>query len=251
MKGGGKLRLDIEYYGTDFSGWAKQPGHATIEGHLEAVLGRILQQPVRLSVAGRTDAGVHARGQVASLAVGGAVDPERLQWSANQLLPDTIVITGVYRVDPGFDARADAVSRRYSYTVLQRAWPSAFRHRFVHFVRRQLDFDALSAAAAMVRGRHDFTAFTPTVSEHRYFERDVDLSEWRRQGELLVYQVRARSFLRGMVRALVGTMLEIGRGYRPLSDLERLLAGAGRSEAGETAPASGLCLEEVEYRRDR
>lgn len=241
------FRLDLEYDGTDFAGWAKQPQLATIEGTLEDVLGRILQEPVRLSVAGRTDAGVHARGQVASFRAAGGIDPGKLMWSANQLLPNTIVITGAREAPQGFDARRSARSRSYTYTILYRGWPSAFRHRLVHFIRHGLDLEAMRAAAELVAGKHDFTAFTPTVSEHSFFERKVELSEWRQEGELMIYSIKANSFLRGMVRSLVGTMLEIGRGRRPVEDMARLLGGAERPEAGETAVPAGLCLEKVEY----
>jgi tRNA pseudouridine38-40 synthase len=242
-----KFRLDIEYDGTGFAGWAKQPGLATIEGALERVLGRILQQEVRLSVAGRTDAGVHARGQVVSFRSAGGPGPGKLMWSANQLLPDTIVITGAREVPEGFDARRSARLRSYTYTILYRGWPSAFRYRLVHFIRQGLDLAAMQEAASQIAGRHDFTAFTPTVTEHSYFERDIERSEWRREGELLIYHITSSSFLRGMVRSLVGTMLEIGRGRRPVDDMARLLGGAERPEAGETAMPAGLCLEKVEY----
>lgn len=241
------FRLDLEYDGADFAGWAKQPELATIEGTLEAVLERILQEQVRLSVAGRTDAGVHARGQVVSFRAGGGTDPGKLMWSANQLLPNTIVVTGAREVPESFDARRSARSRSYSYTILYRGWPSAFRYRLVHFIRQGLDLESMRTAAQLVAGKHDFTAFTPTVSEHSFFEREVELSEWRLDGELLVYRIRANSFLRGMVRSLVGTMLEIGRGRRPAEDMARLLNGAERPEAGETAVPGGLCLEKVEY----
>lgn len=241
------IRLDTEYDGSDFSGWAKQPGLSTIEGTLTAVLGRILQAEVRLSVAGRTDAGVHARGQVANLRSGNAIDPDALMRSANKLLPDTIVITLAAAVADEFDARTSALARSYSYSVLNRAWPSAFRHPYVYFYAKELDFDLLSQAAALVRGPHDFTAFTPTVTEHNYFQRDINISEWQRAGDLLVYRIQSSSFLRNMVRVLTGTMLEIGRGYRPLADLEALLAGTGRADAGVTAPPGGLCLEQVIY----
>jgi tRNA pseudouridine38-40 synthase len=258
------IRLDIEYDGTDFAGWAKQPGLPSIEAALEEVLGRILQQRISLSVAGRTDAGVHARGQVASfmvdtasIATGGAgtidfgdastIDPGKLRRSANQLLPPAIVITRASEAPPGFDARNNARSRSYSYSVLNRAFPSPFRGRFVHYFPGKLDPRLLDEAAALVRGRHDFTAFTPTVTEHNHFVREISRSEWRREGDILVYQITASGFLRNMVRVLVGTMLEIGRGYRPRTDLPGLLAGAERSAAGETAPPQGLCLEAVGY----
>lgn len=241
------LRLDIEYDGTDFAGWAKQPGLPSIEAELERVLGRVLDEPVRLVVAGRTDAGVHARGQVASIRTAAGIEPAKLVRAANSLLPAAIVITGAADAAPGFDARRSALSRTYSYTVLNRPWPSAFRHRHVCWYRGSLDLSLLKQAAALIPGRHDFTAFTPTVTEHFHFEREVMTSQWRQEGDLLVYGIRAQSFMRNMVRALVGTMMEIGRGYRPVADLARLLEGAARPEAGQTAPAAGLCLQSVEY----
>ena len=242
------LRLDIEYDGTGFAGWAKQPGLASIEGELEKALGRILQQEVRLSVAGRTDAGVHARGQVASLETTAPIEPARLLGSANQLLPPQIVIKDVREAPPGFDARRSARSRTYSYSVLNRRFPSAFRHRFLHFHYGELDYALLERAAALIAGRHDFTAFTPVVTERAHFERDITLSEWERRGYLLVHRIQASGFLRNMVRVLVGTMLETGRGCRSLESLEKLLEGdAARVDAGVTAPPCGLCLEEVEY----
>ncbi|MHB0867238.1 MAG: tRNA pseudouridine(38-40) synthase TruA [Thermoleophilia bacterium] len=241
------IRLDIEYDGSSFSGWARQPGLSTVEGTITAVVGRILQEEVRLSVAGRTDAGVHARGQVANFRPGSDIDPGALSRSANKLLPDTIVITRAAVVPDEFDARTSAVARSYSYSVLNRGWPSAFRYPHVYYYAKELDLDLLRRAAALVLGPHDFTAFTPTVTEHNYFQRDINISEWQRVGDLLVYRIQASSFLRNMVRVLTGTILEIGRGYRPLTDLEALLTGAGRPDAGVTAPPGGLCLEQVIY----
>ncbi len=242
------IRIDIEYDGTGFVGWAKQPGQPSIESALEAALGRILQHEVTLSVAGRTDAGVHARGQVASIrtAVSG-IDPGRLRRSANQLLPPYIVITAISEQDPGFDARYSALSRSYSYSVLDRPYPSPFRSRFVHYFPGRLDRELLDQAAATILGRHDFRAFTPTVTEHTDFGREITQSLWGREGDLLVYRITSAGFLRNMVRVLVGTMLEIGRGYRPVTDLPGLLRGAERPEAGETASPQGLCLESVAY----
>ncbi|MBE0428920.1 MAG: tRNA pseudouridine(38-40) synthase TruA [Thermoleophilia bacterium] len=241
------IRLDLEYDGAGFAGWAKQPGLPTIEGALEEALGRILQEEVGLSVAGRTDAGVHARGQVASLRVAGPVEPDRLMRSANKLLPEGVVITGAVEAPPGFDARRSALSRTYSYSVLNRPFPSAFQARYSFYYPGTLDKQLLRDAAALVLGHHDFTAFTPTVTEHGFFEREIVLSEWRMEGELLVYWIGSSSFLRNMVRVIVGTMLEVGRGYRPLDELRSLLLGAGRPAAGVTAPPRGLCLEAVGY----
>lgn len=241
------IRLDLEYDGTGFAGWARQPALPTIEGTLIEALSRILQEPVSLSVAGRTDAGVHARGQVASFRTGNSLKLDKLRRSANKLLPDTIAIKSAIEAPGDFDARGSAAQRRYTYSVLNRAYPSAFRHRFVYHYAGRLDFDLLQEAASLIRGWHDFTAFTPTVTEHVHFERDIEDSRWRREGGLLVYHIAASSFLRNMVRVLVGTMLEIGRGYRQLDELRVLLQGAHRPAAGITAPSSGLCLEEVVY----
>lgn len=259
------IRLDIEYDGTDFAGWAKQPGLPSIESSLEEVLSRILQRQIALSVAGRTDAGVHARGQVVSFRFeeepgstaaddppepgreGADLDLGKLRRSANKLLPPSIAICCASKAPPGFDARFSALSRSYAYSVLNREYPSPFRGRFVHYYAGRLDLALLEEAAALILGRHDFTAFTPTVTEHDDFSREISRSGWLLEDGLLVYRITAAGFLRNMVRVLVGTMLEIGRGYRPLADLPHLLAGATRPDAGKTAPPQGLCLEKVDY----
>ncbi|MFA6001111.1 MAG: tRNA pseudouridine(38-40) synthase TruA [Thermoleophilia bacterium] len=247
------IRLDIEYEGTGFAGWAKQPGLASIEGSLEQVLEQILQEKVSLSVAGRTDAGVHARGQVASFQTSSRPDPGRLRRSANQLLPPAIAIMSAMHTPTDFDARRAALSRTYSYSVLNREYPSPFRGRYVYHYRGRLDRELLQRAGELILGRHDFTAFTPTVTEHSYFEREITRAEWvsidasTGSEGLLEFWITSSGFLRNMVRVLVGTMLEIARGRRPLDDLGILLAGASRPSAGQTAPSKGLCLESVKY----
>ncbi|MFA5802428.1 MAG: tRNA pseudouridine(38-40) synthase TruA [Thermoleophilia bacterium] len=247
------IRLDIEYDGTGFAGWAKQPGLPSIEGSLEQVLAQILQEKISLSVAGRTDTGVHARGQVASFQIAGQPDPGKLRRSANQLLPPTIAIRSASPAPEVFDARRAALSRTYSYSVLNRQYPSPFRGRYVYHYRGRLDRELLRQAGEIILGRHDFTAFTPTVTEHDYFEREITRAEWvsddgNPAGEdVLTFWITSSGFLRNMVRVLVGTMLEIARGRRPLEDLGVLLAGASRPAAGETAPPAGLCLEAVGY----
>ncbi|HYX78950.1 MAG TPA: tRNA pseudouridine(38-40) synthase TruA, partial [Solirubrobacterales bacterium] len=239
-------RLTIAYDGTPFAGWAAQPGLRTIQQELEAALERILRERVPLTVAGRTDAGVHAWGQVASFAFEGEV-PGNLAQRLNALLPPEIAVIEAVPAPDGFDARRDARSRTYCYRVIA----SPVRHPFA--VSRALwwphgvDRPALKRCAAALVGRHDFTAFTPTQTEHVRFERDVLQAEWRAhrlaepfKGELLEFWIEADAFMRHMVRVLVGTMLDVAGGRRSVEDFERLLDGAPRGRAGETAPAHGL-----------
>jgi len=208
---------------------------------------------VALTVAGRTDAGVHAIGQVASVELPGD-PPEALAPRLNALLPDEIVIWGADPVPEGFDARREARSRLYRYRILAAPTSSPFENGRSLFWPQRLDRGALDACAAALAGTHDFTAFTPTETEHVRFEREVLRAEWLSEplepphpGELLEFWIEADSFMRRMVRVLVGTMLEVGSGKRSLADFERLLGGAPRIEAGETAPAHGLYLVAVRY----
>ncbi|HEX6713007.1 MAG TPA: tRNA pseudouridine(38-40) synthase TruA [Thermoleophilaceae bacterium] len=236
-------RLLLEYDGTDFAGWAVQPGLRTVQGELEAVLEKLLQQRVALTVAGRTDAGVHARGQVASH----PGDSARVD-GLNALLPPDIRVLASEQADPHFDARRDALSRTYRYRLLCRATASPFERRYAMHVPRPLDFDVLDACANTLFGTHDFTAFTPTETDHVRFERDVFRAEWRRESkEVLAFWIEADTFMRHMVRVLVGTMLAVARGRMDVGAFAQLLDGAPRSAAAETAPAHGLCLESVKY----
>ncbi len=195
--------------------------------------------PVTLTVAGRTDRGVHARGQVASHA--GEPAPRR---NLNALLPDDVAVLESEAVRDGFDARRDARSRTYRYRILTRTARSPFERGRSLWWPRPLDRAALDECAAALAGTHDFTAFTPTDTDHVRFERDVLRAEWRDEEDgLLAFWIEADTFMRHMVRVIVGTMLD---GVRP-DDFGRLLKGAPRSEAGETAPAHGLYLESVKY----
>lgn len=240
-------RLDIEYDGAGFSGWARQLGLRTVQGELETALETVLREPVTLTVAGRTDAGVHALGQVASFHTDAPI-PDDLFRRLNGLCPRDVAVTAAGPAPEGFDARADATSRTYVYRLATRRPSSPFERGRAFWWPHAVDRGALDACAAALLGRHDFTAFTPTQTDHVHFERIVFAAAWeQRPGDVLAFRVRADAFMRSMVRALVGTMLEVSSARRSVEDLTGLLAGAPRSRAGETAPAHGLYLESVEY----
>src|SRR3954468_23317241 len=198
-------RLLLEYDGTEFAGWARQPGRRTVQEEVERALTTILrEEAVPLTVAGRTDRGVHAWGQVASYEHE-AVDPRGL----NALLPPDVGVLESVPAAEGFDARRDAVARTYCYRVLNRRTRSVWLHRRALWYARRIDRDALHACAALLAGTHDFTAFTPTDTYHVRFERDVAAARWRIDGDLLEFWITADTFMRSMNRVLVGTMLDV------------------------------------------
>jgi len=247
------IRLTLAYDGAPFAGWAAQPGLRTVQGELTSALERILGENVELTVAGRTDAGVHAWGQVASFDLDREAPPG-LARSLNALLPAEIAVLEATPAQDCFEARRDARSRTYCYWIVAAAALSPFEHGRALWVPYRLDHDAVDRCAALCVGEHDFTAFTPTDTEHVRFERNVITCEWRRfpladvrEGQLCELWIEADAFMRHMVRVLVGTMLEVGRGRRPVEDFESLLGGAPRERAGETAPAHGLYLVSVRY----
>jgi tRNA pseudouridine38-40 synthase len=237
----------VEYDGSSFAGWVAQPGMRTVEGTLSEALRTVLRQPVKMSVAGRTDAGVHASGQVISFEAETELEPSVVAYKTTAVLPEDLALRRCVAVDEGFDARKDAKSRSYEYRIVNAPVRSPLKRRRALYVARDLDFHLLQNAAGLVRGTHDFRAFTPSRTYHVRFERIVMESSWERSGDLLVYNITADSFLYGMVRTLVGTMLEVADGRRGMSSFERLLSGGERSEAGPAVASRGLTLAGVGY----
>ncbi|MBU2502798.1 tRNA pseudouridine(38-40) synthase TruA [bacterium] len=240
-----RVRIDLAYVGTDFHGWQVQPEHRTVQGVLSRALERLLGYPVLPVGAGRTDTGVHARGQVAHLDVRSVEELERLQRALGGMMPRDVAVNAVTRAAPDFNARLSAAARLYRYRILMGRdifQPHCWQ------IDRPLDREAMDEGAAALLGRHDFTSFCKTTS----LKEDgngctVDLCGFQWEDRTAIFAIRANRFLHHMVRIIVGTLVEIGRGSRPRGSLTAVLAARDRSAAGSMAPAAGLFLEEVTY----
>ncbi len=245
------LKLVLSYDGTEFSGWQVQPGSATVQGALALAIGRVTGENILPQGSGRTDAGVHALGQVASFGTQSPIPPENLVIALNDILPGAIRVLEATEVPGEFHARKSARGKTYRYRIYRGAICSPFITRYVWHYPYPLDEDQMQEVAGMIVGEHDFSSFAAVDPERGREEmsnvRQIFSSSWKRQSDEFVYTVRGTGFLHHMVRNLVGTFVLAGKGALRVSDLTRILEARSRSAAGATAPASGLCLVNVEY----
>lgn len=242
------FKITIEYDGSLYHGWQRQPEDPSIQAEIEKALAVMTRQPVTLIGSGRTDAGVHALGQVANFHCDTRIPPEALQKGLNSLLPDDIVIRACVRVDDDFHARYDVKSKSYNYTILNRTLPSALERNYVWWVRAPLNLEAMRQAMLSLMGEHDFSAFEGTGSPRAHSVRRVLNVEMKFPGsDKLLLTIEANGFLRYMVRNIVGTLIEVGRGKITPLEFTDILASRDRARAGATAPPQGLCLMQVNY----
>jgi len=255
------IKLTLEYDGTNYNGWQKQPKQEgrTLQGEVEIALSTLLGESIETTVAGRTDAGVHAFGQVVNFKTTSDMDIRRVPYSLNALLPDDIAVKGAEDVLEEFDARRDPKWREYHYYILNRPYRSVFTNRFVHHEARLLDVEAMNQAVGSLKGRHDFTSFCTTDSASRIENpvRTVLEISCKRSSDivwageplegLIAIKVRAHAFLHNMVRIIAGTAIDVGLGNLSPQDIPSIIEARDRTKAGKTAPAKGLTLVRVEY----
>ena len=242
-----KYRLLIHYRGTRYAGWQVQPDRRTIQGELQKAILRVCRQERSVVASGRTDAGVHARGQVAHFSLSEMRAAGRLRTSLNAILPADIRIMGLRTVHRGFHAQRDARRKRYEYRIYNGPVLSPFLADYVLHFRGHLDVRSMQTASRLVTGRHDFSGFTSSRSTVSFKVRTVSLSELSRRGLFLSYRVEGDGFLHHQIRNITGTLLEVGTGRLKAADMQEILRSRDRKTAGPTAPAHGLCLVKVWY----
>jgi tRNA pseudouridine38-40 synthase len=245
-----RIRITLAYDGTEYHGWQVQPGLPTIQGVLEEIVGALEGKPVHVAGSGRTDAGVHARAQVAAFTIANPIPTDNLQRAINRLLPPAIRVLDVIETDAAFHPRFDAVAKTYQYTIHRGPLCSPFEWRYVHHYPYPLGEDAMTAAAPLFEGEHDFTAFAASDGrdeEGKCRVRTIFSSTLARSEDRLIYTVRGTGFLKHMVRNIVGTLIETGRGNLDASAINAFFSGGSGRKAGPTAPAKGLMMQSVEY----
>ncbi|MFZ4619213.1 MAG: tRNA pseudouridine(38-40) synthase TruA [Bacteroidota bacterium] len=239
------IKLTIEYDGTLFVGWQRQPNGRTVQNEIEQALWKVTREETAIVGAGRTDSGVHARGQVASFQTDSVMTANEFRRALNGNIPDDIVITDVEVAENDFSARYSALSREYRYYISSQ--PTAIERNFCWQCGYQMDIEKMNRIASSIIGIHDFQSFCKSDSEVEHYRCEILESDWSFHREKLIYHVRANRFLQGMVRALVGTMVNVGRGYTDEKDFPAIMEARDRSKAGQAAPAKGLFLERVTY----
>lgn len=242
------IKLTIEYDGTNYIGWQIQPKGETIQGVIEERLKKITSEDVHLIGAGRTDSGVHAHGQVANFKTNSNIDIFSLQKALNSLLPEDIVIKKVEEVDLGFNARKHAKTKVYEYRILNRETPSVFLRRFTWHIPYRLNLREIKKATELIIGEHDFSSFRSSGSTAKNSIRKIFRAEWKRGSDgMILFEIEANGFLKQMVRAIVGSLIEVGRGKIDIETFKKILKSKDRRKAGPTAPANALILKEVKY----
>ncbi|RCK76575.1 MAG: tRNA pseudouridine synthase A [Ignavibacteriae bacterium] len=239
------IKLKIEYDGTEYVGWQFQPNGKNIQNEIEKCLKQILQEEITLIGAGRTDSGVHARGQVANFKTNKTIDLKKIQNSLNSLLPDDIKILDVQEVSLDFHSRYSAKSRFYTYYIS--TYPTALFRNFSWYLKYDLNFELLNECCKLVLGTHDFEGFSKLDENNEHYLSNVYISRWIFRKRFLKYQIEANRFLYGMVRGLVGSMIDVARGHMTLDDFIAVLDKKDRTKAGQFAPARGLFLENIKY----
>lgn len=242
-----QIRLVVQYDGTDYAGFQVQPDAATIQGELETALQEVLGHPAGVTSAGRTDAGVHALGQVVTLRTERPIPAAGLAQATNDILPPAMSIAGGDEVNEDFHPRYDAVAKLYSFRILNRAQPSPFIGRYAWHVSGPIDTQLMIEGAANLLGRHDFSAFEAAGGSTQRKVRDLRRLDVQRHGEIIEIRLLADGFLYRMARNIVGTLVDVGRGRTAPSAVGDMLASRDRSQAGDTAPPQGLCLVRVDY----